>query len=699
MTKAHLTVGLVGAGYIANWHASVLAKMPGIRLVAVCDPALSAAQSLAQAFGLQAYPSLDAMMAAQNCDVVHILTPPHLHRDLTIQALRAGAHVLVEKPFATSAEDAAEMLGCARQTGRCLAVNHNFLGLPSFRRLQDTLDRGLLGRIDQARIHWHYPLAPLRSGPYGMWMLQRPENLLLELGPHLHAFSTHLFGPMDDVTLRLQRPIHLPTGVDLPQGWTVQGRAGGTEILLSVSLVEGVDDRSLSLRGVAGAARLDLARDTLLIERGNASDIILNPLRTELSLAAGHLREGLRNAWVQARSLNRRQPYALGFEGVFSALYDAIHHGKPVPPAFSADSALNVIAEIERVCALMPAQPPKPSAAPRESTAPEALVIGGTGFLGRELVQQLVRKGKRVGVLSRARTNPFAGLEDHVQMIAAPLGDKGALCEAMSGVDTVYHLARAEEATWQGYLENDVAVTERLARAALAAGVRRFVYTGTIASYDASNRDAVITEDTSFGDMSRRNLYARSKALCEERLLAMHRDQGLPLVIGRPGIVVGPGGPLQHWGIGRWHGAGAVCIWGNGKNPLPFVLNEDVAAALILMAEVEGIEGQSFNLVGTQRLSAQDWFDAIADQTGTRIAVTQGNLTQFWMMDWVKYTLKRSVLGRKGLSRPLLVDWRSRAHLSAFSDHKARTMLGWAPVEDRQTFLSKALEPRALFGF
>jgi nucleoside-diphosphate-sugar epimerase len=85
--------------------------------------------------------------------------------------------------------------------------------------------------------------------------------------------------------------------------------------------------------------------------------------------------------------------------------------------------------------------------------------------------------------------------------------------------------------------------------------------------------------------MADRNLYARSKAECERRLTGMHRDRGLPLTIARPGIVVGGDGPLQHWGIGRWHGAGAVRVWGTGRNPLPFVLIDDVVDGLIRMAD------------------------------------------------------------------------------------------------------------------
>ena len=701
MTGSDIRVGLVGAGYIAGWHAATIARLPGLRLTAVCDPAPGAAQGLANAFGAGAFDSLDALLAAGCCDAVHILTPPHLHHPLAMQALGAGLHVLVEKPFATSVAEAEAMQEAARAADRRIGVNHNFLGLPAMRRLRAALDQGLIGRPERLDVHWHYPLAPLRTGPYGLWMLREPANLLKEIGPHLHAFAHDLLGPLADARLSLSRPVTLPTGVTLPQAWQVQAtapQAGDCAVTLSVSLVEGHDDRSVTLRGAAGMARLDYAADTLIIARANASDIVVNPLRQALSLSAQHLREGLRNAWVQTRSLNRRQPYALGFEGVFTDFYAAIRENRPLPGGIDAGAAVAVTGQIERLGAELPAAP-EPVADTPPASPPDALVIGGTGFLGRALVHRLAGEGLRVGVLSRSRANPFADLGGAVRLIPADLQDEAALSRAMIGVDTVYHLARTEEADWDGYLKNDVAVTERLARAAIAAGVRRFVYTGTIASYDASDPAQRITEETPFGDMTARNLYARSKALCEERLQALARDRGLPLVIARPGIVVGPGGPLQHWGIGRWHGAGAVRIWGQGHHKLPFVLNEDVAEALARMRRTEGIEGQSFNLVGPPLMSAQDWFQAIAQLTGTRITVATGNLTAFWLSDLGKYALKRLVLRRRGLTRPLRRDWLSRAHLSRFDHTHACRVLGWQPEGDAQRFARRALVPQALFGY
>ena len=716
MTQDPIRIGLVGAGYIAGWHAAGLARVPGVALAGVADPATGAAQALAGQHGARAFDSLDAMIAAQAVDAVHILTPPGTHHDLALQALGAGLHVLVEKPFATTAAQARAMVQAADEARRVIAVCHNFLGQPGYARLKAALADGRIGRVDRAEIRWSFPLPPLRSGPFRLWMLRHPQNLMLELGPHLHAFAHDLFGAPQELQLRVLRPVTLPGGIVIPQGWRLEARAGVTELCLSVSLVEGMEERSLSLRGVAASAQYDYGADTLVIDAPNTSDIVVNPLRRQFALARQHAAEGLRNGWREAVSLNRDQPYALGFRAAFAAFAQAIRRGQAIDARFSGDSAAQVIASVEAAAALLPGSPaPTPATTHAPDTAPKttpkttpktapktaagALVIGGTGFVGRALVRALVARGDRVRVLSRGRTNPFAELGTAVELVSAPLTDRAALTRAMAGVRCVHHLARAEEPDWEGYLRNDVAVTETIAEAALDAGVPRVVYTGTIASYDASDPARTITEDTPFGPMERRNLYARSKALCEERLMALHRARGLGLVIARPGIVIGPGGPLQHWGLGRWHGAGAVRVWGSGHNKLPLVLAEDVADGLIRAAETAGIEGQAFNLVGPPLLSARGYFAALARLTGTRLRVAGSAPGVLYAADMAKFALKRWALRRRGLAVPLLADWRSRAHLARFSNRRACEVLGWAPETDADRLAARAMEPQALFGF
>lgn len=700
MTKNSIRTAIIGAGYIADWHAQALQSTEGAELVAVCDRSASAADAFAEAYGLVAYTDLEELLSADVCDAVHILTPPSSHADLAIQCLQAGKHCLVEKPVALSFEETKRITDAAEAANKVFAAGHNFMGLPSYERLKAAAEAGDYGKITSAEINWHFPLAPLRSGPFGLWLLKEPKNLLLELGPHLFAFAVDLFGDIDIEYLSLGKPIDLPADTDRPQSWRILARAGDVDLTFNLSLVETIDDRSVTLRGSSAAARLDYANDTLVVQRENASDIILNPLRKQLDQSFQNLKEGVVNATWQLGSLNRKSAYGLSFQGTFTPFYQSLRGGASLDYRFNGAAALKVMRAIDDTLALLPKPKAKPKPASRKKPKPSVLVIGGTGFIGRALTRKLVAQGKDVRVLSRGASGPFDDIADHVELYSASLTDTDALTQAMQGIEAVYHLGKSLDTTWEACLKNDVGVTIGIAEAAMEAGVSRFIYTGTIASYDMSDPTESISEHTGFAaDMSDRNLYARSKAKCEEELLKLHDSQGLPLVIARPGIVVGEGGPLQHWGIGRWHGAGAVRIWGPGTNILPFVLIDDVAKGLVLMMENSDAVGKSFNLVADPMMSARDYFAAIHRELGAKIQVSSGNLTAFWMADALKYGLKKYALRRHGAIRPSLADWKSRAHFSPFDNGLPKDLLGWEPESDKSRFVQKAIIEANLFGF
>ncbi len=696
-----IRVGLIGAGYIASWHADALKATPGVEITAVCDVSEEAAKALAEPLGAQAFSDVDKLIAAGVCDAVHILTPPSIHRDIATECLNGGLHVLVEKPVAESGDEVAEILAAAESSGRRFHAGHNFLGLPSYERMKAAMQAGDYGRISAAEITWALPLAPLRSGPFNLWLLRKPQNLLLELGPHLVAFAQDLFGDTTILHVEAAHPVMLPGDDPRPQGFRILARAGHVEITFSIAMVETVDDRSVTLRGSSARARLDYAQDVLTVERENASDLVANPLKKQIELSRQHRREGVRNALTQLKSLNTRNPYGLSFRGMNTAIYGALAKNLPQDPRFSGQSALKVMRTIDAMIEKLPADILKPISPVVQTRTPRptAMVIGGTGFIGRALTRRLVADGRDVRVLSRGKSGPFPDLPDEVETVSASLHDLEALTEAMKGIEVVFNLAKSLDTTWEDCLKNDVGVALRVAMAAEQAGVKRLIYTGTIASYDMSDPNRKITEDTGFAtDMTDRNLYARSKAECERKLMELHKSRGLPLVIARPGIVVGHGGPLQHWGIGRWHGAGAVRIWGHGRNILPFVLIDDVTDGLVRMIDAP-VEGQSFNLVGEPMMSAQGYFKAIHETLGAKIRVVPGNLNAFYAADTVKFLLKKHALRRHGVIRPSLADWKSRAHFSPFVNDRPKDVLGWQPEADKARFVENAIKRANLFGF
>ena len=697
-----LRAGIIGAGYIATWHADAIKQTAGVELAAVCDLSATAARDLAEPRGAAVFTDVDAMLASGKVDAVHILTPPNLHADLAQKALRAGVAVLVEKPVALSAEEMRAMASTAEDSGTLLAVGHNFLSLPGYERLKAARAAGKIGRISAAQFNWCFPLAPLRSGPFGLWMLREPKNLFLELAPHLFAFAVDLFGELDVLDVHLSHPTKMPGGAERHQSWRILARAGHVDITINLSTVETLDDRSLTLHGSNGLAEYDYAADALVLRSENASDLIVNPLVNQLGQSLGHLREGVVNATRQTLSLNRKSAYGLSFLGITDAFYRALSDKKPIDPRFSVKSGVSVMDAMQQVIDRLPAKGAETHMHPAKTRdpKPDVMVIGGTGFIGAHLTRTLVAKGHDVRVLSRGTRGPFPDLPDQVETVGVDLKDEAALVQAMQGIKIVYNLAKSMDTTWELCLQNDVGVAVTIAEAALKAGVERLVYTGTIASYDMSSQGETIRESTPFGDdMSDRNLYARSKAECERRLMQMHTERALPLTIARPGIVIGAGGPLQHWGIGRWHGAGAVRLWSAGNNKLPFVLIEDVSEGLVAMGTHPGAVGQSFNLVGDIQFTAREYFDAIYEALGARVKVKGGNPTVFWGFDAVKYVLKKHALRRHGVLRPSLMDWKSRAHYSPFDNTQSKQMLGWTPETDRETFIQKGIVEANLLGY
>ena len=155
-----IRTALIGAGYIADWHAEALKMTPGVALTAVCDLSQGAAEALASAHGAQAFTDLDEMLAAHICDAVHILTPPDSHAALAKKCLNAGVHCLVEKPVALSAAETQDIRDVAEKARKLFVAGHNFMGLPSYERLKADLTSGALGRVGSAEINWHFPLAP-----------------------------------------------------------------------------------------------------------------------------------------------------------------------------------------------------------------------------------------------------------------------------------------------------------------------------------------------------------------------------------------------------------------------------------------------------------------------------------------------------------------------------------------------------------
>ncbi len=139
-----IRVAVVGAGILGRRHARVFGEIEGARLVGVADHSLERAQ--AAAAGAPAFTSLEELLGTVECDAVAVATPDHLHLEPVSTALRAGKHVLVEKPLATSVEDAHALIALAQQQKRVLQVNYSQRWVPEYAWIKQQIDAGAIGR-------------------------------------------------------------------------------------------------------------------------------------------------------------------------------------------------------------------------------------------------------------------------------------------------------------------------------------------------------------------------------------------------------------------------------------------------------------------------------------------------------------------------------------------------------------------------
>ncbi len=138
--------GIIGAGIMGGAVGRVLKNIPGVEIKAVCDPAAERREALGRELGVPSlYASHKDMLEKEKLDAVAVATPDDFHREPAVDALRAGCHVYVEKPMATSQADAEAMVRAVRETGKKLQVDFNHRWLSPYHKVREMIQAGKLG--------------------------------------------------------------------------------------------------------------------------------------------------------------------------------------------------------------------------------------------------------------------------------------------------------------------------------------------------------------------------------------------------------------------------------------------------------------------------------------------------------------------------------------------------------------------------
>jgi len=200
-----INVGLVGFGLAGrSFHAPVIRAVPGLRLAAILQR--SGAEAAAAYPDARMVRSLDELLAIPDIRLIVIATPNDTHAPFARQCLAAGRDVVVDKPFATSYEEAASLAQFAQKSGRLLTVYQNRRYDGDFQAIRQLVAAGTLGRI--VRFETNYDRFRPSLKPNAWRERQVPgAGILFDIGPHLIDHAMVLFGLPEAVTadIRIER--------------------------------------------------------------------------------------------------------------------------------------------------------------------------------------------------------------------------------------------------------------------------------------------------------------------------------------------------------------------------------------------------------------------------------------------------------------------------------------------------------------
>jgi scyllo-inositol 2-dehydrogenase (NADP+) len=214
MSTPTFGIVIIGFGGMGHYHFTMLKDMPGLQCLGTYD-IKPERQDFAIEQGLKAYPSLKAVLADPDVHIILIATPNHLHKEIAIQAMRAGKHVICEKPVCLNSAELKAILDVATETGRMFQVHQNRRWDEDFLVVKKLYDDKMIGEV----FHIETRVQGSRGIP-GDWrrMADQGGGMMLDWGVHLlDRICCLVEGRITQVFCKL----NFPTGEAVDEGFHV----------------------------------------------------------------------------------------------------------------------------------------------------------------------------------------------------------------------------------------------------------------------------------------------------------------------------------------------------------------------------------------------------------------------------------------------------------------------------------------------
>jgi nucleoside-diphosphate-sugar epimerase len=314
----------------------------------------------------------------------------------------------------------------------------------------------------------------------------------------------------------------------------------------------------------------------------------------------------------------------------------------------------------------------------------KVLVTGGTGFLGRRLVDQLLDTGAHVRCLARRGgdlVSHFASDADRsnrLEIREGSLTKLGAGSDVAEGCDVVYHLAAELRGGTASMFLTNVVSTRGLVAACARVGVGRFVLVSSLGVYGTGGlRPGDVLDERCPLDPEphRRDPYSYSKVSQEQVVWEAHQSERLPVVVVRPGVIYGPGREAVTSRVGLR--LGEFVLQMGGRHVLPYTFVDNCAEAILRAGAVPGIEGEAFNIVDDELPVGRQILKLHRRSVGQIRSITVPRPAIHMISSLCEWYHQYS----RGQIPAVLTRYKSDAQWKRlnYSNQKAKLSLAWAP--------------------
>ena len=692
-----MKIGIVGCGLNSDYHINFARAYNGAEIVGIVDKDIKKAEECASRFNIKdIFSSIRELVEKTKPDVIHILTPPKTHFSLTKEAIGAGCHVLVEKPIALNLEEARTLYELTERKGVKLCTMHNHFFDPCMARAHELVINGQMGNVINVESYYglNTRIPAFRDYPVPNvlpWIYNLPGGVYHDFMPHPLYVLLEYTGRPKEIKVMSQSHGVLPQNMPDELRILINGeKAFG---ILTFSFAAQPHLHFIRIYGTKMMVEVDI----------NTMTTVIHPL-SSLPKAAQKATYNLTEAWQLFKSTvsnvinfvtGKLKPYQ-GMKILIHNFYDSIKNN--AEPPVTKEQALLVIETMDEIFRQIDIKPlvfeniiPQTNSYPLKYDE-KVLVTGGTGFLGKRLVELLVKERYPVRVLARKLSNIEPLRKLGVEVFFGDVADKDSLNTAMKGVKLVVHAAAGTSGSKKDSETGTIQGTQNVLKLCEEHKIQKLIYISSCSVYGVADykEGQSVTEDSSLEKLPlERGSYSASKQQAESFVIDAMKNMGAPVVILRPGTIYGPGGDIFTPMLGFSAMNKIFVVIGNGKFELPFVYVDNLVDAIIKAIQDDKANNQVFNVIDSERINKREYMNKLIKKLHPKDFIFYFTYKFIYFIIYAQEILCKVLKRPPFLTRYRLIS--SQKNIS-YDNSKIINTLNWSPAVTIDEALNALLE-------